>query len=115
MKIIDMNDKIKIRNILEDFRDTNISFEEAEVRLFEMMKIETTPNISFEQFKAEWLEIRKSDPEFIREGQSLMNFLAAIWMSEYVRITGNADIDCYYRDSLIPNTLIHLEQQWKNF
>jgi hypothetical protein len=75
--------------------------------------------LTFEEF-SEKLEndILKNKPDFMRKGQTLMNFLAEVWFEEYKRISSlyyydRTDIDCFYNDKLIPNTLKHLEEIWK--
>jgi len=55
-----------------------------------------------------------------RNGQSLMNYLGDVWPKEYIRLTSvhyydETDIDCYYNDKLIDNTLNHLSKIWYNF
>jgi hypothetical protein len=79
--------------------------------------------MTYQEFLQKWnTEILSTKEPFIRNGQSLMNFLAEIWFEEYERISSpfyyeqtNIQIDCYYNDDLIPNTLLHLEKAWKNF
>ena len=49
-----------------------------------------------------------------------MNYLAGIWFEEYKRISSldyydETNIDCFYVDKLIPNTLKHLEKVWINY
>lgn len=75
----------------------------------------------FQEFKNIWETniIPNKHPD-IREGQSLMNFLGDVWLEEYKRISSihyydETNIDCFYNDKLIPNTLIHLEKVWKNY
>lgn len=74
--------------------------------------------ITFEEFKSNWEnDILKNKPDYIRKGQSLMNYLAEIWFEEYQRLSStdySEKIDCFYVDALIPNTLNHLEKLWKN-
>ncbi len=75
--------------------------------------------MTFKEFKKTWeTEILPNKPIFIRKGQSLMNYLAQINIEEYKRLASvhyydRTDIDCYYNDNLIPNTLKHLEENWK--
>jgi hypothetical protein len=75
--------------------------------------------MEFQEFKNTWeTEILPNKPSFIRKGQSLMNYLADVNFEEYRRISSllyydRDDIDCFYNDSLIPNTLKHLEENWK--
>lgn len=58
--------------------------------------------------------------DYIREGQAVMNYLGDVWLEECKRISSvhyydETDIDCFYNDSLILNTLKHLEKVWKNY
>jgi len=75
--------------------------------------------ISFNEFKNNWENvILKEKPDFIRKGQSLMNYLGDVWLEEYKRISSVhyydiTNIDCFYNDKLIDNTLKHLEEIWK--
>lgn len=75
--------------------------------------------MTFQEFKKEWEEsIHPAMPKFIRKGQSLMNYLSKIWQEESIRMSSvhyydETDIDCYYNDKLIDNTLKHLEKVWK--
>lgn len=70
--------------------------------------------MTFNEFKTSWEEtILPNEPEYIRKGQSLMNYLARIWFDEYCRITSDKELDCYYVNSKIKNTLNHLEKVWK--
>lgn len=75
--------------------------------------------MTFKKFKKIWDdEILPNKPDYIRRGQSLMNHLATVWLEEYNRITSvhfydRTDIDCFYNDALIPNTLEHLEKVWE--
>jgi hypothetical protein len=70
----------------------------------------------------EYLEFKKIWEEeemhikhpYIRKGQSLMSFLAEIWFEEYERMT-TTNVDCFYNDDLINNTLEHLEKVWGNY
>jgi len=74
--------------------------------------------MNYEAFLTEFYkEILPNKPDFIRKGQALMNFLNKLWPEEYRRITTNYyhnknEIDCFYKDELIPNTLTHLSEQW---
>lgn len=76
--------------------------------------------LSFQDFKKKFYrEILPNKHKDIREGQLLMNFLGDVWFEEYQRISSvhfydRTDIDCFYNDSLIPNTLEHLEEVWKS-
>jgi len=74
--------------------------------------------ISFEEFLDNWNNnIVPDKPSFIRLGQSLMNYLGDVWFDEYHRISSvhyydDTNIDCFYNDKLISNTLNHLEKVW---
>jgi hypothetical protein len=70
--------------------------------------------MTFKTFKNKWEESLKHKSPYIRKGQSLMSFLAEIWLEEYKRIT-STDYDCFYSDKLINNTLEHLEKVWVNY
>ena len=81
--------------------------------------------MTFNEFKSDWEnKILPVKEDFTRKGQSLMIFLWSVWPEEYKRIsygigplltqTSN-NIDCFYVDKLIPNTLEHLEKVWENF
>lgn len=78
------------------------------------------PKLTFVDFISQWENnILPNKPDYIRKGQSLMNFLAEVWFEEYNRLSSvhyydETNIDCFYRDDLIPNTLKHLEKVWKN-
>ena len=57
---------------------------------------------------------------FIRHGQCLMSYLATVWKEEYVRLSSihfydRDDLDCFYRDELIQNTVDHLSKVWVNY
>lgn len=57
-------------------------------------------------------------PKGLRHGQSLMNFLYKFDEEEYKRIASinyydRTDIDCFYVDELIGNTLVHLLDVWR--
>ena len=63
-------------------------------------------------------EIWAKKPDFIRKGQALMNYLYQVWSEEYNKISAidyydKNNIDCFYNDKLIPNTLEHLKKVWK--
>lgn len=78
------------------------------------------PSLTFIEFKNKWEnDILPNKPSYIRKGQSLMNYLAEVWFEEYQRLSSvhyynETNIDCFYRDDLIPNTLKHLQTIWKN-
>jgi hypothetical protein len=77
--------------------------------------------MTFEFFKQDYYNrVLPNKPDYIRDGQALMNYLGDIWLEEYKRISSNhfynkTDIDCFYNDKLIPNTLKHLEKVWINY
>lgn len=77
--------------------------------------------MTYTEFTQKWeQEVLPNKPDFIRKGQSLINFLGDIWLEEYKRISSvdfydKTNIDCFYNDSLIPNTLNHLEKVWGNY
>lgn len=55
----------------------------------------------------------------IRTGQAFMNYLHSVWPEEYNRISSiyfydEDNIDCFYKDELIDNTIEHLRIVWKN-
>lgn len=68
----------------------------------------------YTEFKNKWEKLLPVKPPYIREGQSLMSFLAEVWLEEYKRIT-TTDVDCFYSDKLVNNTLEHLEKVWVNY
>ena len=75
--------------------------------------------MTFHEFKHKWINsVLPRENKSIRVGQSLMNFLAVINPEEYKHISSihyydRTDIDCFFNDKLIPNTLEHLETNWK--
>jgi len=77
--------------------------------------------MTFTEFKNNFEEnILPNKPEFIREGQALMNYLGDIWIEEYKRLSSvhyydETNIDCFYNDKLIPNTWNHLKKVWYNY
>jgi hypothetical protein len=77
--------------------------------------------MTFNEFKTTWeTEVLPVKPDFIRKGQSLMNYLSSVWMNEYIRMVEanyevGKQVDCFYTDSMIPTTLDHLERVWGNF
>ena len=46
-----------------------------------------------------------------RYGQALMNVLHSVWPEKYEEIT-NLELDCYYREDLVPATLKFLKGDW---
>ena len=73
--------------------------------------------MTFEKFNYNWEDNFLNEPKYIRRGQSLMNYLFKVWKPEYDRITSGyyfpeENIDCFYINSFIPNTLKHLEKVW---
>ena len=77
--------------------------------------------MTFEDFKLNWQTVVLTNkPDYIRKGQSLMNYLGEVWLEEYNRISSmhyyeSSDIDCFYNDGLVNNTLEHLEKTWANY
>jgi hypothetical protein len=77
--------------------------------------------MTFNVFKTTWeTEVLPVKPDYIRKGQSLMNYLSSVWMNEYSRMVEanyevGKQVDCFYMDSMIPTTLDHLERVWGNF
>lgn len=77
--------------------------------------------MTFTEFKQSFQnDILPNKPEFIREGQALMNYLADVWFEEYRRLSSidyydETNIDCFYNDRLIPNTWNHLNKVWGNY
>lgn len=77
--------------------------------------------LTFEEFKINFFsKILPQKSEHIRIGQCLINYLGEVWLEEYKRISSvhfydETNIDCFYNDRLINNTLAHLEKQWKNY
>ena len=47
-----------------------------------------------------------------RYGQSLMNVLHGIWPEKYEELV-NLELDCYYREDIVPATLKFLKADWK--
>jgi hypothetical protein len=76
--------------------------------------------MTFNEFKTSWEEnIKPCNPQ-LRVGQSLMVYLCNIWVEEYKRLSSvhyydETNIDCFYNDDLIQNTLNHLEKVWINY
>ena len=70
--------------------------------------------MTYDEFYTRYVgEILHEKPEYIRKGQSLMNFLSDVWPEEYRRITKtNQSIDCFYEDTIVSKTLFHLEKIW---
>ena len=65
-------------------------------------------------------EILPNKQPFIRKGQAIMNYLGDVWIEEYKRLSSvhyydQTNIDCFYNDDLISNTMKHLEKVWQNF
>ena len=77
--------------------------------------------MKYKKFRKAFEEnILPNKPEFIREGQALMNYLGDVWLEEYKRLSSihyydETNIDCFYNDLLIPNTWKHLEKVWNNY
>jgi hypothetical protein len=76
------------------------------------------PKITYAEFVQKFnSEILPNKPADIRTGQCLMNFLAEVHPAEDMRLSSvnyydRTDIDCFYNDELVPNTLKHLEEVW---
>ena len=47
----------------------------------------------------------------IRTGQMIMNYLNRVRPDKYLQIT-NTNIDCFYDDTKIKDTMKHLERHW---
>jgi hypothetical protein len=77
--------------------------------------------MTYEEFiKTFYEEILPNKSIHLRDGQALMNYLGKVWIEEYRRMSSlhfydRTDIDCFYVDKLIPNTLEHLKTEWCNF
>ena len=74
--------------------------------------------MTFQKFKNKFYEEILPNKDFsLRNGQALMNFLGDIWFEQYKRMTAKfADnVDCFYNDNLIPNSLNYLEKNWHKF
>jgi hypothetical protein len=80
---------------------------------------EVKQSVTFQDFIKKWeTQMLPHKPPYIRKGQALMIFLYKEWPEEYKRISSvhyynRTDIDCFYNDSIIPNTLKHLEEIWE--
>lgn len=77
--------------------------------------------MTYKKFIEDWYDyiLPDKEPE-IRMGQSLMIYLEEIWPDEYYRIIEddfrfNTNLDCFYKDSNIPNTMDHLEKNWHKY
>jgi hypothetical protein len=77
------------------------------------------PKMTFEGFIGTWNKVYYPETKkHLRRGQSLMNYLHEVWPQEYKRISsvhyyGKSDIDCFYKDELIDNTINHLMKVWR--
>ncbi len=77
--------------------------------------------MTYEKFVETWKnEILPNKHPHVRDGQSLMNYLGDVWFEEYKRVSSQhfyseTDIDCFYRDSIITNTMNHLSKVWNNY
>lgn len=72
--------------------------------------------MTFNEFKTTWEnEILPNKLDFIRSGQSLVNYLSEVWFEEYKRLVYQDRIDCFYVDSRIPMTLEYLESVWNTY
>jgi hypothetical protein len=47
-----------------------------------------------------------------RYGQALMNVLYSVWPEKYEELT-NLELDCYFREDLVPATLKFLKGDWR--
>lgn len=72
---------------------------------------ENNESITFEEFHDIVVSIYDKNKEFLRLGQTLMNYLFIYWKEEYNRIKGSA-IDCFTIDKRIGETLKHLKTVW---
>lgn len=67
--------------------------------------------MSYEEFLK---EIDRTSSYFNwRYGQALMNVLHSVWPEKYEEIT-NLELDCYYREDIVPATLKFLKGDWKS-
>lgn len=77
--------------------------------------------MTYLEFVKNWKDtILPNKETFIRDGQSLMNYLGEVWLKEYKRLSSinyynESNIDCFYNDRIIDNTLKHLEKVWVNY
>lgn len=72
--------------------------------------------MTFDEFKTKWEnEILPNKPDFIRSGQSLVNYLSEVWVEGYKRLVYQDRIDCFYVDELIPTALEYLESIWDTY
>jgi len=73
----------------------------------------------YDKFTIEFYKYLRLQAQYLRIGQALMNFLFIFDKEEYEKITSahyydKTNVDCYYLDNLIPNTLEHLQKVWKD-
>ena len=73
----------------------------------------------FAKFVTEFYSVERPNRKFLREGQALMTFLNIFDTEEYNKISSlyyydETNIDCFYIDELIGNTLVHLMNVWEN-
>lgn len=74
--------------------------------------------MTYEEFVSNlYTKVLPAKDSNLRVGQALMNYLSEVNNVEYKRIASihyydRTDIDCYYKDELIPNTLEHLKINW---
>lgn len=78
--------------------------------------------MEYNEFLNQYDDTLKTKPDHIRAGQALMILLHKVWELEYNRIAyksfliyGLTNIDCFYVDNLIPNTLKHLQSIWHKY
>jgi len=74
--------------------------------------------MTFEEFEDNYFKKLDNIHVGLRKGQILINYLWEVWPEEYEKISSvhyydRKDIDCFYNDRLIPNTLKHLKEVWK--
>jgi len=80
----------------------------------------TKLDLTFNDFVTYWNDTHNQHFHHFksRRGQSLMNCLYIVWPEGYKRITNAHDkdglnIDCFYNDDFIENTLKYLEKVWE--
>jgi hypothetical protein len=74
--------------------------------------------MTFEQFKNRFYQEVLPNKDFnLRNGQALMIFLSQVWFVQYKRMTSKFvhNVDSFYNDNLIPNTLNYLQSNWYKF
>ncbi len=75
--------------------------------------------MTYEEFVEELNDKLAGNLGDLRKGQMVMITLLDKWAAEYNRISlmeyEESNIDCFYSDSRIPNTLSHLEKNWHQY